>query len=463
MRFYKPMQAGSADTPPVSGDWIYEVKWDGIRAISYVNEELSIRSRNNKELKRYFPELEELKDLCHDVVLDGEIIIMRHGKTDFQVVVERTRQESHRAINTMEKKYPATYVVFDILEKGGESRVGLPLIERKKLLKESLEDGDFVVKSLFAEEGGKEYFKAALEKGMEGILAKKMTSPYVPGKRTKNWLKIKKIKTCDCVIFGYTKGQGNRKDTFGALILGLFQEKRPVYVGKVGTGFSQEDLEELKDIFKSLETGESGLGDEDIPRGVTWLKPLAVCRVGYQVLTRDGRLRMPRFKGLRFDKPPEECTTDQLGSDPLMKYHSKRDFEETGEPAGSMEEGTGNSFVVHEHHARRLHFDLRLERDGVLKSWAVPKGPPEVPGKKRLAVMTEDHPLEYGKFEGTIPEGQYGAGTVIIWDKGYYQPIIWGKNKIEFLIHGEKLMGRYVLVKFKKAGEKDWILFKVGD
>jgi len=119
--------------------------------------------------------------------------------------------------------------------------------------------------------------------------------------------------------------------------------------------------------------------------------------------------------------------------------------------------------VVQEHHARRLHYDLRLERDGVLKSWAVPKGPPETSGDRRLAVQVEDHPLEYGKFEGTIPEGQYGAGTVKIWDKGLYESIAWGENKIEFIIKGEKLEGRYVLVKFKKAGEKNWLLFKADD
>jgi bifunctional non-homologous end joining protein LigD len=99
----------------------------------------------------------------------------------------------------------------------------------------------------------------------------------------------------------------------------------------------------------------------------------------------------------------------------------------------------------------------------VLKSWAVPKGPPEISGDKRLAIQVEDHPLEYGKFEGTIPEGQYGAGTVKIWDKGQYEPIVWGDNKIEILMKGDKLEGRYVLVKFKKAGEKNWLFFKGGD
>jgi bifunctional non-homologous end joining protein LigD len=119
--------------------------------------------------------------------------------------------------------------------------------------------------------------------------------------------------------------------------------------------------------------------------------------------------------------------------------------------------------VVQEHSARRLHYDLRLERQGVLKSWAVPKGIPQKTGDKRLAVQTEDHPLEYQKFEGTIPKGQYGAGIVRIWDKGSYELKVWEDDKIEFMLSGEKLHGLYALVRLKKATEKDWLLMKVRD
>ena len=107
----------------------------------------------------------------------------------------------------------------------------------------------------------------------------------------------------------------------------------------------------------------------------------------------------------------------------------------------------------------RLHYDLRLEKDGVLKSWAVPKGIPEA-GQKHLAVETEDHPYEYGSFEGEIPKGQYGAGTVKIWDKGHYETKFWEDDKIEVTLNGQRLHGRYVLVRLKKAGDKDWLLLK---
>jgi bifunctional non-homologous end joining protein LigD len=190
---------------------------------------------------------------------------------------------------------------------------------------------------------------------------------------------------------------------------------------------------------------------------------------------------MARFKRLRDDKPPEQCTIDQVvevkktssddkdvpkeqkdagETDKLSEYTKKRHFEETPEPKAEVEKKGGKPiFVVQEHHARALHYDFRLEKDGVLKSWAVPKGIPES-DEKRLAVETEDHPYEYRTFEGTIPKGQYGAGTVKIWDKGTYATKIWENDKIEVTLDGQQLKGRYVLVRLKRAGDKDWLMLK---
>jgi bifunctional non-homologous end joining protein LigD len=117
-------------------------------------------------------------------------------------------------------------------------------------------------------------------------------------------------------------------------------------------------------------------------------------------------------------------------------------------------------YVIHEHHASRLHWDLRLEDKGVLRSWAVPKEPSNDPSVKRLAVQVEDHPLDYGDFEGTIPEGQYGAGEVKIWDKGTFDAIVFNDDKVELAIHGKKLKGHFHLIRFKKAGPKSWLFFK---
>lgn len=149
---------------------------------------------------------------------------------------------------------------------------------------------------------------------------------------------------------------------------------------------------------------------------------------------------------------------------PLDEYRKLRNFGKTPEPAGSAKTGQEHPiFVIQEHQSSHHHFDLRLERGGVLKSWAVPKGVPETPGEKRIAVETEDHPLEYGRFEGTIPKGQYGAGEVKIWDRGIFSPMVWETDKIEVVLQGDRIEGRYVLVRFRRAGDMEWLIFKAKD
>jgi bifunctional non-homologous end joining protein LigD len=160
---------------------------------------------------------------------------------------------------------------------------------------------------------------------------------------------------------------------------------------------------------------------------------------------------------------------------PLAEYNAKRDFRRTAEPAGKVAKksgkATGNSFVIQKHAASRLHYDFRLELDGVLKSWAVAKGPSLVPGEKRLAVHVEDHPLGYGTFEGTIPQGEYGGGTVMLWDRGTWEPEgdpskDYEKGRLTFALHGEKLHGTWHLVRMRsRPGERreNWLLIKSDD
>lgn len=310
------MLAHTAKAPFTAKDWIFEIKWDGIRAISYVNDEkLSVRSRYDKELRHNFPELEELTTLAPHSVLDGEIVIVQKGKPDFQQLLERSRSTSIRSVEFMTQKFPALYVVFDILEKNAKPLLDSPLIDRKEILKRYLKDGKNVILSEYVEEQGEAYYEAALKKSLEGVMAKKKNSPYEPGVRSKNWLKIKKLTTCDCVVFGYTKGEGRREGTFGALILGLYSDGKAVFVGKVGTGFSDKTLEVLMQTFQGLRASEETLGGVDVPEEVVWLKPELVCEVIYQSATKDEKLRMPRFHGLREDKPPQECTLDQIRRD----------------------------------------------------------------------------------------------------------------------------------------------------
>jgi DNA ligase D-like protein (predicted ligase)/DNA ligase D-like protein (predicted 3'-phosphoesterase) len=464
---YKPMLAKVAETPFSDKDWIFEVKWDGFRAVAYVEVPFSLKSRNEKELKFNFPELAELNRLGNNIVVDGEIVVIREGKPDFQSLLMRGQAVSEGEIQRQAKQAPVIYIVFDILEKDEVSLTGLPLMERKKILKESLKEGPHVLLSDFIEEKGEAYYQSALEKNLEGIVAKRKDSGYEEGLRTGNWLKIKQLRTCDCIIFGYTKGSQSREATFGALLLGVYgSDKKPVYLGKVGSGFTQQTLDVLMDKFKKIKTENAPFKSEagDV---VTWLLPQLVCEVKYQVLTHDNRLRMARFQRLRDDKLPQECTLDQFSeaktSDqqkPLSEYISKRNFQETPEPKGGIKKDEKPLFVVQEHHARALHWDFRLEKDGVLKSWAVPKGIPETSGLRHLAVETEDHPFDYAEFEGEIPKGQYGAGTVKIWDKGYYSVKLWEADKIEVNLDGHRLKGRYVLVRLKRASDKDWLLLK---
>lgn len=460
MNHYQPMLARTAEESFNDPEWIFEVKWDGIRAIAYIGEEINLKSRNNKELITKFPELRELSKLVSNVVLDGEIVILANGLPDFQSVASRNQASNLKEIQILSAERPATYIVFDILEADGVSLIDHLLYERIDILKTRLKQGKHVIQSEPIREYGIEYYQAATQKKLEGIIAKRQNSTYQPGTRSPDWLKIKQVKTCDCVIFGYTQGTGNRIDTFGALLLGLYEEGNPLYVGRVGTGFSDQDLTIILKQLKTIEIPTPWFTEPDIPSDSHWTQPKLVAQIGYQEVTKDQRLRAPRFQGFRYDKPALLCSINQIRPQQLEEYYHKRNFNETTEPIGGLSNNVGNSYLIQKHDATRLHYDLRLERDGVLVSWAIPRGIPDEPGDRRLAIHTEDHPLEYGGFEGIIPKGQYGAGSVEIWDKGFYVPVNWIDEKIEIVIAGERVKGLYELVIFEKAGEKEWLIFK---
>ena len=312
MRFYKPMLALATSKPFSGKDWIFEIKWDGFRAIAYINDYFTLKSRNAKEFKFAFPELEELKKLTKNVILDGEIVTMKNGKVDFHSLQERGHVISRREIDRLQNQSPAKYIIFDILEKDGKSLIDLPLIERKAILKESVKEGSHVIINDYIEEKGEQFYKAVLQQDLEGMVAKRKDSSYEQGLRTGSWLKVKNLKSCDCIIFGYSKGEGARESSFGALVVGLYDpEDKPVYVAHVGTGFTQQLLDSLMPEFQKIKTNVAPFNVRGIEE-VTWLEPKLVCEVIYQVLTRDCKLRMPRLHTLRFDKNPAECTIDQL-------------------------------------------------------------------------------------------------------------------------------------------------------
>ena len=312
MNFYKPTLAKPISKPFSSKDWIFETKWDGFRAIAYVRDSFSLQSRNNKELKYAFPELEELKQLAEKVVVDGEIIALKQDKVDFHSLQERGHLISAKDIERLAQQSPATYVVFDILEKDGKQLTNLPLMERKAILKESIKEGSHIIINDYIEEKGEQFYQAVLQHDLEGMVAKRKDSFYEQGLRTGSWLKVKNLKTCDCVIFGYSKGEGARESTFGALVVGLNDKQgEPVYVAHVGTGFTDKRLTELYSKFQTIKSDVAPFQVRGIET-MTWLEPKLVCEVIYQIVTRDCRLRMPRFYRLRIDKEPGECTVDQI-------------------------------------------------------------------------------------------------------------------------------------------------------
>lgn len=313
MNRYQSMLAQLAEKPFSSKDWIFEIKWDGIRAISYIRQTLSVESRNQKDLLRTFPELRELQSLTENTVIDGELVLIKEGEVDFQTIIRRFQTTSERAIQEMSMAYPISYIVFDILEVEGEPVTSSPLMERKHLLKENVREGKHIIISEYVEEKGELYYQSAMEKGLEGIIAKKKDSLYEQGRRSANWLKIKRFRICDCIIFGYTKGKGHRSGTFGALILGLYNaNKIPTYVGKVGSGFSDEDLTILAQAFQQLQTESTPLRQLETSEEITWLRPVLICEVKYHAFTKDHKLRIPVFNGLRTDKSPEDCTFSQF-------------------------------------------------------------------------------------------------------------------------------------------------------
>ncbi len=346
---------------PFNGDaWDFEIKWDGVRAIAYVDGNLSLRSRNDRELSGQFPELAELLNLAPHTVLDGEIVVMSRGRPDIQALLPRL-QAGIGSSAPVKVKNPVTYIVFDILEKDKKPLLDLPFSERRKILGNSVTEGPHVILSVPVEARGEEYYKAAIAKGLEGVMAKRRDSPYEPGLRTGAWLKIKAERTCDCVIAGYTPGQGGRGPTFGALILGLYEQERGdippvkrrissskrtslpstpvgenarnlVYIGKVGTGFSDRDLADLQETFSTLKTGTPQLDDVELSLSVIWLKPVLVCEVAYQMVTRDKKLRIPRFIRMRLDRRPEECSTDQLNEVTIVSPPVDPDAESKDHP-----------------------------------------------------------------------------------------------------------------------------------
>lgn len=310
----KPMKATLVDEPFDEPGWLYEVKWDGYRALATINKgEAELLSRNNLLFDKYYPINKQLQTWKMDAVIDGEIVVLNNkGISDFGAL-QNWRSEADGNL---------AYYVFDILWYDGKNLMDLPLAQRQAILKDVLPtDNDSIRESQVFDTGGIAFFDAAGRMGLEGIIAKKADSAYTSDLRSKEWLKIKVSRRQEAIIAGFTKNEGTAK-SFSALVLGVYSKGKLQYVGKVGTGFSDKLQKEMMEQFKPLITKTSAFEQEpdvDKPSRFrpqrmgakpTWLKPELVCEVAFAEVTGDGVFRQASFKGMRTDKPAKDVVLE---------------------------------------------------------------------------------------------------------------------------------------------------------
>ena len=316
-----PMLATSINEPFDGPDWLFEIKWDGYRAVAFIeNGKVRLVSRNQNELTGRYP---ELRDLAKSVkaktaILDGEVVALdEQGRASFSLMQQRAgfRPGGRRGVTNAD--VPVLYYAFDLLYLDGYDWRKIPLEERKKKLASILITGDSLRYSDHYESQGRALFEMAREKGLEGILAKRRDSIYQE-RRSSEWLKIKIRHRVECVIGGYTQPEGSRAH-FGSVVLGLYDKQgRLIHVGQAGSGFNQKSLGEIWKMLKKRETKQNPFyGEVEALRKVSWVKPELVAEIEYAEWTEGAstgsgpKLRAPVFLGLRDDKDPKDCTLEQ--------------------------------------------------------------------------------------------------------------------------------------------------------
>jgi len=310
-RNIRPMLAQTAD-PFDSEQHVFEPKWDGMRCIAYIKDrKVELQNRNLKTITKSYPELEPIANnvKTNTAVLDGEIVVLEKGLPSFELLQYRFGANIPIQIRMLSRKMPTTYIAFDLLHLNGRDLIDRPLSDRRQKLAKLITNGPHMLLSEYVPAHGKSYFRNALKLGFEGAMAKKVDSVYLIGTRSEDWLKLKHVKTLDCVVAGYTVGGGSRSSTFGALVLAAYERNgNIIHLGNVGTGFTDATILRLMKLLKSLLTKTKTVpGEVKAPAPIKWVKPQLVVEVGYMNLTRDRKLRLPRFERFRFDKSPSEC------------------------------------------------------------------------------------------------------------------------------------------------------------
>ena len=309
----KPMLATKAPEIFNKANWIYELKWDGYRAIANIsNGKVDFYSRNGISFKSKFAALyHQLQTIQHDVILDGEVVALNeHGLPVFQ------KLQNYQTDPSGELRY----YVFDLLFLNGHNIMHLPLLERKSLISDVIEDVPQVYYCDHVDTMGKTFFQQAVDAGMEGVIAKKADSQYIPGSRSDNWLKIKAFESQEALICGFTDPKES-SSPFGSLILGMHKDEELVYIGNCGTGFTNDIRKELMELFKPRITEECPFSQKPNLKGrkATWLRPELICEVKFSEWTQSGNMRHPSYKGLRMDKTPTEIEKEEVVKVPVQK------------------------------------------------------------------------------------------------------------------------------------------------
>jgi bifunctional non-homologous end joining protein LigD len=298
----QPMLAKLIDEPFDNTDWLFEVKWDGYRAIAEIEKgKVALYSRNGNSFVKAYPPIKEAlqKTFKNDCVLDGEIVALAEEKVSFNAL------QYYK-----EKKAPLQYVVFDLLYLNGEDLRDKPLSLRKELLRSIIPSKGPILFSDHIEAEGVSFFETIKKQGLEGIMAKDNNSPYREGTRSGEWLKIKAVQEQEAIIVGYTDPRGSRK-LLGALVLAVYDGKKLKYIGHSGGGFGGEEIKDLYKKLQKIEVKKSPLKEKvPVNSPITWVKPKYVCQLRFSEWTKDGRMRHPIYLGLRTDKEPTEVTDE---------------------------------------------------------------------------------------------------------------------------------------------------------
>jgi bifunctional non-homologous end joining protein LigD len=304
----KPMLAESRETPFDSPDFVFELKWDGTRALAFVrNGKHRFQNRRLSSIEGRYPDL--APRLRKDAIVDGEIVVMDGVLPSFERLQERERASGTIRVDYLARTLPATYIVFDVLYVGEREVMSLPQVERKALLREIVDEDEHVVLSDAIEGRGVDYYNAVVAKGLEGIIAKRKDARYYPGRRSPDWIKIKKKASQDCVIAGVTVGEGERRDTFGSIVLGAYHGGQLVHVGRVGTGFSEALRRSLTERLRALRQDACPfptVPDLEVPIAF-WTRPVLVAEVHFLEWSKERHMRAPSFSHMREDKQPEDC------------------------------------------------------------------------------------------------------------------------------------------------------------